>query len=146
MSVRQRHLSIALVSSAQPQKPAGDFEAIRPKGCLVRPRLSCNSEVDQASDVRTVRTRRRSLDPKVASRMSDSASSQPTDSQLTTVKAVAAEVPCIYCRTPISAQLFEFLSPGRRLVMVACPTCDRTVRMRAAAWRREAARTLHLQG
>src|SRR4051812_13589919 len=115
------------------------------KGCLVQRWLSCNSEPDQASAVRTVRTRRRSLDPKVASRMSESASSLPKDSQLTTVKAVAAEVPCTYCRAPISAQLFEFLSPSRRLVGAACPTCDRTVRMRAVAWRREAAQTLHLR-
>ena len=74
--------------------------------------------------------------------MSASVSSVLKDSQPTTATAVAAEVPCTYCRTPIPAQLFEFLSPGRRLVTAACPTCDRTVRMRAAAWRREAARTL----
>jgi predicted RNA-binding Zn-ribbon protein involved in translation (DUF1610 family) len=78
--------------------------------------------------------------------MSKSASSELKDSQPITARAVAAEVACTYCRTPISAQLFEFLSPGRRLVRVACPTCERTVSMRAETWRREAARTLHLRG
>ena len=115
-----------------------------PKGCLVPPRLPCNSEGDQASAVRTMRTRRRNPFPKAA-RMSASASSELKDSQLTTATAVAAEVPCTYCRAPISAHLFEFFSPGRRLVMAACPTCDRTVRIRAATWRREAARTLRFR-
>src|SRR3954466_4690171 len=42
---------------------ADETPAMRPKGCLVHPRLPCNSEGDQASAVRPVRPRRRSLDP-----------------------------------------------------------------------------------
>jgi hypothetical protein len=77
--------------------------------------------------------------------MSRPASTRPQDAQLTHPTTVAADVSCIYCRAAISAQAFEFMSPGRRLVSAACPSCERTVTMRAAAWRREAARTLRLR-
>jgi hypothetical protein len=57
-----------------------------------------------------------------------------------------AEVPCVYCRSAISAAVFDFTSRRRRLVRATCPSCNRTVTMLAETWRRESARTLRVRG
>ena len=58
--------------------------------------------------------------------------------------AVVAEVPCVYCRAPISSADFDFISRHRRLVVATCRSCGRVVTMLSATWRRESARTLRV--
>jgi hypothetical protein len=77
--------------------------------------------------------------------MSEPALPPTPDAELTDTDEVVAEVPCVYCRTAIAAETFEFMSPRRQLVSAVCRSCERTVTMRAAAWRRETARTLRVR-
>ena len=60
--------------------------------------------------------------------------------------SVAAQVSCVYCRADISSASFDFVPPTRRVVSAICPRCRRAVTMLATSWRRETARTLHIQG
>jgi hypothetical protein len=43
-------------------------------------------------------------------------------------------LPCTYCRQPLSADSFEYLSTMRRLVSAICPFCGRQTTVRASTW------------
>ena len=50
--------------------------------------------------------------------------------------AGTATLPCTYCRQPIEAASFGYLSAGRRLLSASCPSCEREVRVLLLTWRR----------
>jgi hypothetical protein len=77
--------------------------------------------------------------------MSKAAVPAAPGTELIDTTGVVVEVPCVYCRAPITAETFEFMSSSRQLVSAVCRSCERTVTMRAAAWRRETARTLRVR-
>ncbi|HEX3829334.1 MAG TPA: hypothetical protein VHV82_18890 [Sporichthyaceae bacterium] len=41
---------------------------------------------------------------------------------------------CTYCRHPLTADSFEYLSGMRRLVSTNCPVCERRTTLRASTW------------
>lgn len=41
---------------------------------------------------------------------------------------------CTYCRHPLTADSFEYLSGIRRLVSASCPICERRTTVRASTW------------
>jgi len=42
-------------------------------------------------------------------------------------EADTGRLPCTYCREPIIAESFAYLSSAKRLVAAACPACSRRV-------------------
>ena len=52
------------------------------------------------------------------------------------VAGAVETVPCVYCREPIVAATFIYLSSARRLLSAACPGCRRRVTLPTATWRR----------
>jgi hypothetical protein len=48
----------------------------------------------------------------------------------------SGQLPCIYCREPIIAESFAYLSSAKRLVFASCPACSRRVTLATTTWRR----------
>jgi hypothetical protein len=51
-------------------------------------------------------------------------------------QADAGLLPCMYCREPIAADSFAYLSSAKRLVAATCPACSRRVTLATTTWRR----------
>jgi hypothetical protein len=48
----------------------------------------------------------------------------------------SSHLPCIYCREPMIAGTFAYLSSAKRLVSATCPACSRRVTLATTTWRR----------